>query len=39
MVAVFEPPIDAEGPVDEGELRDQSSVQESVLAGVLLASG
>jgi hypothetical protein len=38
MAAVFAPPIDAEGLVDDGELRDQSSVQESVLAGVLLVS-
>jgi hypothetical protein len=38
IVAVFDPPIDAEGLVDDGELRDQSSVQESVLAGVLLVS-
>lgn len=39
IVAGFDPPIDAEGPLGDCELRDQSSVQESVLAGVLRVSG
>lgn len=39
IVAVFVPPIDADGPLGDCGLRDQlSSIQESVLLDVLLVS-